>query len=81
MHVQLKLPAVFAQLALALQLLPPPGAHSLTSLQLTPSPLKPVLHAQLKLPAVLVQVAFALQLLPPPAAHSFTSLQVTPFPE
>ena len=51
--------------------------HSSTSVQVSPSPVKPALQAQVRLPGVLVQVAFALQ--PPlPEAHSLTSTQVSP---
>ena len=59
--------------AFALQLLLP-CVHSLTSVQVTPLPLKPGLHAQVKLPAVFVQVAFALQL-SLPCVHSLMSVQ------
>jgi hypothetical protein len=75
LHAQVKLPVVFVQAALALQLLPPLGPHSFTSAQLTPLPVYPLLHAQVKLPVVFVQAALALQLLPPLGPHSFTSLQ------
>ena len=79
MQLQLKLPTVFAQVALPLQFAAP-DVHSLTSLQLTPLPLKPGLQAQLKLPGLLVQFALALQLLLPPGPHSLTSVQLTPLP-
>jgi hypothetical protein len=66
------------QLALALQLAVF-AAHSSTSVQVLPSPVKPGLQAQAKPPAVFVQVALALQF-EVPAVHSFTSVQVTPSP-
>ena len=78
MHAQLKLPGVLVQFALVLQLAVC-AAHSSTSVQLVPLPVKPDLQAQLKLPTVLVQVAFGSQFAVP-ALHSLTSLQVTPLP-
>jgi hypothetical protein len=54
-------------------------AHSSTSVQVTPLPLKPGRHAHVKLPDVFWQVAWLEQLLVP-AVHSFTSVQVTPLP-
>jgi hypothetical protein len=78
LHVHVKLPAVFAHVAFALH---PPllVAHSFTSVQVTPSPVKPGLQAHVKDPRVFLQVPLALQLLVP-AAHSSMSLQVKPSP-
>jgi hypothetical protein len=44
--MQLKLPGVLVQVAVAAQFAAPPS-HSLMSVQVTPSPVKPALHAQL----------------------------------
>lgn len=49
-------------------------AHSSISLQVTPSPLKPLLHVHLKLPRVFMQLALRLQFAMP-SPHSFVSLQ------
>ncbi len=72
----MRLPGVLVQVAFASQ---PPllEAHSLRSVQVMPSPVKPALQVQVRLPTVLRQVAFVLQ--PPlPRAHSFTSTHVLP---
>ncbi len=54
-------------------------AHSLTSVQVVPSPVNPFLQVQVRLPAVFEQVAFTSQ--PPLAvAHSLMSVQVVPLP-
>jgi hypothetical protein len=51
--------------------------HSLTSVQVTPFPVKPLLQAHVRDPMVLVHVALRLQ---PPllVRHSFTSTQLVP---
>ena len=71
-------PAVLVQVPFALQFAVP-LVHSLTSVQVTPLPVKPVLQAQVNDPTVLVHVALALQFAVP-AVHSFTSEHVTPLP-
>jgi hypothetical protein len=55
------------------------SAHSSTSVQVLPSPAKPLLHAQVNEPGVLAQVASAPQPAAP-VAHSSTSAQVLPSP-
>lgn len=76
MHAQVREPGVLVQAALAEQ---PPLLleHSLTSVHVSPSPVKPVLQAHVRDPGVLVQVACAAQ--PPLAlAHSLMSTQAEP---
>ena len=68
---------VFEQLAFALQLLPPPGAHSSMSVQVKPLPRYPGAQAHPKEPGVFEQTAWASHGL---FTHSFTSAQVTPLP-
>jgi len=55
------------------------GEHTLLSLQVTPSPVKPLLHAQVNEPDVLVHIALGEQL-SVLAAHSSMSEQVNPVP-
>jgi hypothetical protein len=54
-HWQSKAPTSLLQIALGLQ--GAPDAHSLTSMQLTPFPVKPAIHTQLKLPGLSTQFA------------------------
>ena len=70
---------MLAQVALAEQL-SVPRVHSSSSLQVVPSPVKPLLQSQVKLPTVLVQVASAAQV-SVPSVHSLESVQVAPSPE
>ena len=74
LQVQVRAPGVLVQVASFAQ---PPllVAHSLMSVQVTPSPVKPALQAQVREPGVLVQVALAEQ---PPllVLHSSMSTQL-----
>lgn len=78
MQAQVRPPGVLVQAAFALH---PPlfVEHSFTSVQVTPSPVKPLLHAQVRPPGLLVHAALGLQ---PPllVRHSLVSVQVTPSP-
>ena len=78
MQAHVKLPGVLVQVASAWQL-SVARVHSLSSVQSTPLPVKPVLQAQEKLPSVFVQRASAWQLWPSPSPeHSSESTQPVP---
>jgi hypothetical protein len=78
LQAQVKAPGVFVHVACGSHGVMAPE-HSLVSVHVVPSPMKPMLHAHVKLPGVLVHVAFGSQLAVP-VAHSSTSLHVMPFP-